>query len=290
MRWGRPASSAKLTESRRGISSRSRSTGGAKRWLEQGHVPADLVQDLAQTSGLAPALRQHLPWLSDEIAGIAEGANASVDDVFALNCLDEAWWWGQPGPGCSVIGLGVTSGGSAICGQTMDLDPWMDGTQIALRLAPDDAPAQVLLSRAGMIGLCGANEAGVAVLVNTLSQLPVSPNGVFVAGAMRAAIASKSVDDAKAALTQLPHASGQAYTLVSEGLVRGLECGAGVVAEYVNDVARPERTLAYQPSACGTRHRRRGTRHQFTDPNGRARRASPGDRDYRRPEGDVDRW
>ena len=56
---------------------------------------------------------------------------------------------------------------------------------------------------------------------------------------MRAAIANKSVDDAKAALTQLPHASGQSYTLVSDGLVRGLECGAGVVAEYVNDVDRP---------------------------------------------------
>ena len=109
--------------------------GWREAMARQGRVPADLVQELAQTSGLAAALRQHLPWLSDEIAGIAEGANASVDDVFALNCLDEAWWWGQPGPGCSVIALGATSSGSAICGQTMDLDPWMDGTQIALAIS-----------------------------------------------------------------------------------------------------------------------------------------------------------
>ena len=129
----------------------------------------------------------------DEIAGIAAGANASVDEIFALNCLDEAWWWGGRGPGCSTVGLGSTPSGAAICGQTMDLDPWMDGTQIVLRLAPADGPSQVLLSRAGLVGLCGANEAGVAVLVNTLSQLPVTDNGVLVAGALRAAMATETV-------------------------------------------------------------------------------------------------
>lgn len=203
-----------------------------------GHEPESLINALSRESGLSSALESHLPWLSEEIGGIAEGSNLTVDQIFALNCLDEAWWWGEKSPGCSVIGLGGRVD-EALCGQTMDLDPWMDGTQIALRLAPDDAPAQVLLSRAGMIGLCGVNEAGVAVLVNTLSQLPVSPDGVFVAGALRAAIASKSVDDAFAALTSFPHASGQAYTLVSDDVARGLECGAGVAQEYVNDHQRP---------------------------------------------------
>lgn len=206
-----------------------------------GKEPSALVTSLARRAGFRDAVARHLPWMLEEIDGIAEAAGLSSDDIFAMNCLDEAWWWGAPPAGCSTVAIAGVDGRPAVCGQTMDLDDWMNGTQIALRTSGATAPATAMLSRAGMVGLCGGNDAGVAVLVNALSDLPVSTNGVPVAFVLRAVLSARSVNDAATILQRLPHASGQAYTLVSTEGVIGLECAAGVVCEYVNDPHEPNR-------------------------------------------------
>ena len=129
----------------------------------------------------------------------------------------------------------------------------------------------IALSRAGMIGLCGVNDGGVAVLVNTLPQLPSPKWGCPSRSRCGPRSGETSVDEAAQILRSLPHASGQAYTLVSRDKVVGLESGASGTAEYVNArVPRP--SLAYQPSAgelgrCG-RTRLQGT------PTGTGRRRS----------------
>ena len=194
-----------------------------------------LVTDLFERAGFWRAVERHLPWLATEVEAIAAGAGQDVGVVFTTNCLDEAWWWGTHGAGCSVVASSGDDRQTGVAGQTMDLDTWMDGTQVALRLAPDGAPRQVLLTRAGLVGLCGANDAGLVVLVNTLEQLPVDPDGVPVAFVLRALLAQQSLDDAVDVLHRLPHASGQSYTLTTREGVRGFECGAGVIVEYTND-------------------------------------------------------
>jgi hypothetical protein len=190
-----------------------------------------LVDELANTAGFRAAVTTHLPHLLTEVDALAAAAGCTRDEAFAVNCLDEAWWWADGGAGCSVV-ADLRSG---LAGQNMDLDTWMDGTQVVLRLAPDDGPRQVLLSRAGLVGLCGANDAGLVVLVNTLDQLPVDPDGVPVAFVLRALTGCRQLDEAVEVLHRLPHASGQAYTFVTASAVRGFECGAGVVQEYMND-------------------------------------------------------
>ncbi|HVQ88419.1 MAG TPA: C45 family peptidase [Actinomycetes bacterium] len=205
-----------------------------------GHEPDALVDTLSRKAGFRTAVHEHLPDLLSEISGIAEGSGLSDDEIFAMNCLDEAWWWKVPPSGCSTVAIGATETRPAVCGQNMDLDDWMNGTQVVLRQSPTDGNSHVMLSRAGMIGLCGVNEAGVAVMVNTLPQLPVATDGVPVAFVLRAALAARTVNEAAKTLQRLPHASGQAYTLTSSSGVIGLECGAGVVVEYINDPELPE--------------------------------------------------
>jgi len=204
-----------------------------------GKEPASMVEALSKQSGFRAATERHVSWALEEVAGIAEGSGLSPDEVFALNCLDEAWWWGSPAPGCSTVAIGSVDDHPAVCGQTMDLDDWMNGTQIALRTAASNAPGAVMLSRAGMLGLCGANDAGVAILVNTLADLPVATSGVPVAFVLRAALAARSINEAATTLQRLPHASGQAYTLISAEGVIGMECAAGVAVEYINDPFDP---------------------------------------------------
>ncbi len=202
-----------------------------------------VVNTLAHECGFRETTRAWLPDLVAEVDALAAGASITADEAFALNCMDEAWWLSSTG-GCSVLAItdsGTDAPDAPVIGQNMDLDTWMDGAQVALQLRPDAAPRQVLLTRAGMVGLCGANDAGLAVMVNTLDQLPTDRDGVPVAFVVRALLAQTSLDAAVDLLYRLPHASGQAYTMASRDGVRGFECGAGVVQEYRNDEALPGR-------------------------------------------------
>ena len=211
-----------------------------------------LIHTLTEESGFWATTRRLLPDLAEEVDGIAEGAQISPAQAFALNCMDEAWWLSTASGGCSVLAAVDDRTDAPVIGQNMDLDTWMDGGQVALRLHPDDHPGQVMLTRAGMVGLCGANDAGLAVMVNTLDQLPVDRDGVPVAFVVRAVSSQPSLDAAADLLHRLPHASGQAYTLASADAVVGFECGAGVVQEYRNDDALPLRRWHTNHPIAGT--------------------------------------
>jgi isopenicillin-N N-acyltransferase-like protein len=216
---------------------------GLERWRDEltrdGQDADQLWKGLSRESGFRDAALRWAPHLLEEVEGIAEGANADPDAVFATNCLDEAWWWGEQGSGCSAVAV-VDRSERPIIGQNMDLDTWMDTTQVALRLQPTEGPQQVLLSRAGMVGLCGANEAGVGVVVNTLDTLPSAADGLPVAFVIRLLSEQTSLDGVEPALRGVRHASGQAYSVASaEGGVAGYEAGGDHVASYQNEADRP---------------------------------------------------
>lgn len=215
---------------------------GLERWREElaktGKDADQLWKGLSRESGFRDAATRWAPDLLEEVEGIAEGANADPDAVFATNCLDEAWWWGEKGGGCSAVAI-ADQDGKTLIGQNMDLDTWMDTTQVALRLAPGEGPQQILLSRAGVVGLCGANAEGVGLVVNTLDQLPVATDGLPVALVLRLLMAQTSLDAVEPLLRSIRHASGQAYTMASADAVIGFEAGGDFVASYVNEPARP---------------------------------------------------
>lgn len=196
-----------------------------------------LWKGLSRESGFRDAAARWSPHLLVEVEGIAEGANADPDAVFATNCLDEAWWWGKKGGGCSAVAV-ADRGATTVIGQNMDLDTWMDSTQVALRLRPDDGPEQVTLSRAGVVGLCGANASGVGLVVNTLDQLPVAVDGLPVAFVLRLLMTQTSLDAVEPLLRSITHASGQAYTMAAGDEVIGFEAGGDFVASYRNDAER----------------------------------------------------
>jgi hypothetical protein len=91
-----------------------------------------------------------------------------------------------------------------------------------------------------MVGLCGANEAGVGVLVNTLDTLPQAADGLPVALVIRLLAQQATLDGVESQLRSVRHASGQAYTMASaDGDVVGFEAGGDHVASYQNQVERP---------------------------------------------------
>ncbi|MFC3613437.1 C45 family autoproteolytic acyltransferase/hydrolase [Lutimaribacter marinistellae] len=187
---------------------------------------------LAATSCLDHA-EKTVPDLHTELQGIADGAGQPFARVAAYNLMDEQWWYDTAEtvpPGCSLVAIPTERG--HVLAQNMDLPAHMHGSQVALRLGGPDMPEIVALSSAGLIGLLGLNDAGLAVGVNTLLMLHHDAGGLPVAFALRHALAARSRDDAANRLASARHASGQHYALVSRDGITSLECSAGGCARY----------------------------------------------------------
>ena len=170
-----------------------------------------------------PAIRRWTPDLLDEIEGIARGSRQSWEWIYAYNLLDEEWTWARDqkagmGPGCTVAGF-APGDGAPLLAQTMDIPNVHDGTQAVLRIEPDEGPAALVFTHAGMIALTGCNADGVALVVNNLDMLPASRTGLPVAFVIRGILQRRTLADAVRFVREVPHATGQHYGLAGpEGL------------------------------------------------------------------------
>ncbi|WP_054312796.1 C45 family peptidase [Mesorhizobium sp. 1M-11] len=177
------------------------------------------------------AIAEHTPDLADEVVGIAEGAGLSEETAYALQLMDEEWWWGRSNAAhCSSLAVVPADGRPVLIAQTMDLPRWHDGAQALLKIHDEDHECLVFTS-AGMIGLMGVSGRGLGVCVNTLSQLAVNPRGLPVAFVMRGVLARASAAAAAEFLGRVPHASGQNYQLGDRSEARTFECSAGGVVQ-----------------------------------------------------------
>ncbi|TKT77420.1 C45 family peptidase [Aquamicrobium sp. LC103] len=178
------------------------------------------------------AIARHAPDLLEEVAGIAEGADIDAETVYAMQLMDEEWWFGKSrGDGhCSSLAMAPTGDGPTMVGQTMDLPRWHEGAQALLRITEMDGSETMVFTSAGMVGLNGVSGRGLGICVNTLAQLGVSPKGLPVAFVMRRALARGSVAGAAGFLRSVGHASGQNYQLGDRYGIATLECSAGGAA------------------------------------------------------------
>jgi predicted choloylglycine hydrolase len=213
---------------------------GLGRWREnlaakRGDVDRYIADLLARTSFI-PAIEEHAPAVLDELRGIAEGSSQPFELILAYNLMDEEWSFRTDrldgvAPGCTVVALA----GRAIA-QTMDIPTIHDGTQIVLAVEPERGPAQRLLSAAGMLGLTGANNAGVGVVVNNLNQLPSSASGLPVQVLTRRLLEHGTAAEAARWVESIPHAVGQHYLIADSTETISLEgSGAGVARVPVAD-------------------------------------------------------
>lgn len=196
-------------------------------------VPANefLPRFLAGTD-FRSAIKSHVPALDEELLGIAEGAGVIETTIYAMQLMDEEWWFGRStAHHCSSLAVAPREGHPTIVGQTMDLPLWQDGTQALLRFREEDGSDTFVYTSAGMIGLMGVSGRGLGVCVNTLNQLGVDARGLPVAFVMRGALATGSLDAAARFLQTVPHASGQNYQLGGRHGARTFECSAGGAAE-----------------------------------------------------------
>ncbi len=224
---------------------------GIDRWATDlgtahGLDPDDYLRDFLGSTGYLATAARWTPDLLDEVRGIAEGARMPFERVAAYNLLDEEWAYarsrrtGTSAPGCTVVGLRQAGTGIPVLAQTMDIPSLHDGTQAVLRLASDQGPTTLAFTYAGMIGLNGCNEEGVAVVVNNLAMLASSTLGLPVAFVVRGVLGCATLAAAAAFLRGVPHAIGQHYAIGAPDGFVSLECSASGVTE---DAAAGDRVL-----------------------------------------------
>lgn len=186
-----------------------------------GSNPDCFIETFLAETRFVDAIRRSTPALMDEIEGIAEGSGRPLGETVAFQCMDEEWWFGATrfgrkagaATGCSVIASAGRGGQPPILAQNMDLHGYLDGGQAVIRIRGGDEPDATILTICGMIALCGANDLGVGVTVNTLWQLPSAADGLPVACVVRSLLARRSLGDATRWIESAHHASGQHYMI-----------------------------------------------------------------------------
>jgi hypothetical protein len=209
--------------------------------------PGTYVAGMLRATDFLSAIRAHTPDLLEEIEGVAAGAEAPLELIYALQLLDEEWAHRvraraaeAPREKCSSVA--IAGPGSAWIGQNMDLGTYTDGSQAALAIdAYGHAPAALVFTAAGMIGLMGVNAAGVGVCVNALPQLASAPQGLPVAFVLRRLLQARSLGEAAELALGLPHATNQHYVIAGPGAVRSFEASSEGVAEF--RPPQPDRVL-----------------------------------------------
>ena len=202
-----------------------------------GHAPGPLGRRLA-TGPLAQAAADLTPDMWAETRALARASGLDLEDVLLLTFLDEVWGLTRH-TGCSVVGRVVEGRpGSAEraplpptteLGQTMDLPAWSAGRATVLRIVPGDAPVVLALAYPGSPGLCGANDAGLAVAVNALPMPAIDEGGLGVAYVTRHVLSLDSVAAAESFLASVPLAAGQAYSIAARDGLATFETGPGLM-------------------------------------------------------------
>jgi isopenicillin-N N-acyltransferase like protein len=148
-----------------------------RRIFEQKGVSWPLARELAKQ--FLPRIETYSPEMTQEMHGIAAGAELSVEEIVAINARTELMYGKhghKPGvdepddEGCTgaIVLPAATADGHMLHGQNWD---WRDEAAdcgIVLKLVPESGERILCFVEAGMLARAGMNSAGVAVTGNFL--------------------------------------------------------------------------------------------------------------------------
>lgn len=123
--------------------------------------------------GYLPFIEKYSPGFAEELVGLSRGAHISMNEAVLLQVRQEAIYsaafeYKSECTSFAVCGR-YTPGGEVYIGQNLDLIGAFEEITSVVVLAPDDAPAVMMVLPAGQISNTGLNELGMGVNCNFLS-------------------------------------------------------------------------------------------------------------------------
>jgi isopenicillin-N N-acyltransferase-like protein len=202
-------------------------------------------QVMACAAAHLPVLERYDAALFSELAGIAEGANVTPEEIVVANHYtdlrdldpDPATWRAAPtkddpgnaassrggvvGDGCSTLFAKTPTG--RILAQTWDMHATAIPYVMAMKL-PDtpDALGGTLLSVTGCLGMAGMNRHGVGIAINNLFSIDATL-GVVWPAMVRRALQETTAKDACNVIMGSPIGSGHHYFVADPHDAFGIE-------------------------------------------------------------------
>lgn len=166
-------------------------------------ISRERAMSIAQQS--AKYAEDYAPHMVEELRGIAEAADVTLDDLMLLQVRNQLT--PEADAGCTSFALSAdsSSGRSAVVGQNWDNDPLLDDFTVVLTRQPSDGPAMMTVTQAGLISYIGLNDAGIGLCLNTLPA-PSRDVGVPHYFTVRAIHESRSMDQAVAEVSRATRA------------------------------------------------------------------------------------
>jgi isopenicillin-N N-acyltransferase like protein len=190
----------------------------------------------AEAAAFLPAIRDFDDRYVEEMAGLADGAGATLEDIAAINVRTEIMYsarvrtaMAQPAPAeCSAF-ASVGPGGRVLVGQNWDWAPFAADTVVVLQAIPDDGPAFLTVVEAGLLAKFGVNSDGLAVMTNALACTEDQGDAAVPYHLMlRGLLDCSTTGDALARLEQTTRASSANYLLAdASGSVVDVEARPG---------------------------------------------------------------
>jgi isopenicillin-N N-acyltransferase-like protein len=120
-----------------------------------------------------PFIIDYAPRIGEEIAGISEGSERSLEEILLLVASYEMFTrHGGGGVGCTSVAVtgAATANGETFVGQTLDeaFEPWGENFSRIVHVTPRSGPKFVQYAYPGFPGQMGLNSCGIALCSNTL--------------------------------------------------------------------------------------------------------------------------
>ena len=169
------------------------------------------MKDSAQTQAMRALVEEQFPLIWQELAGMAAGLQAPVDEVFAWNCRGDLVR--STSDGCTTV-AGASPEGESIIAHNEDGFPPLRDDCAWVSISPTEGMAFSSFAYPG--SLCGhtfaVNARGIVNTVNNIRAL-YRPVGIPRQILARAALNAGTLDEAIAVLTSAPRSGAFHHTL-----------------------------------------------------------------------------
>ena len=129
-------------------------------------VTTDKAMKLARDC--IPYAEEYSPDSVEELKGTAEASGVTFEDLMMLQVRNQLK--PEEEAGCTSFSIApvTNQNNHFIIGQNWDNDPALDPFTVVLKRRPEDKPALMNITQAGLIGYIGLNQAGIGICLTTL--------------------------------------------------------------------------------------------------------------------------
>jgi isopenicillin-N N-acyltransferase-like protein len=196
-----------------------RSIEKARSLIAQSYETLELTWEGAQIQArkYIPFVQERYPQYVDELLGIAEGANISMDDLIVLNAMEGVTMDALHLSKCTSMAVNdqLTADGHVLVAHNEDWLPEDEEDVYLIHAAPDDEPAFLAMTYGGLLPNVGFNSAGLAQCCDTVypTDSRIGIPRIFVS---RAVLASTTLGEAISRAIVPHRAAGYNHLLAHE--------------------------------------------------------------------------